>query len=249
VSLLLLFNQPANRSGVAAAGVWAQGIAPSSSGEEPSGGVTGTLNASEVGSDTAAFAGQVLVQGTFNASETGSDTAALSGRVIVQGSLSTSEVGSDTFAASGSVASGPVTGTLNASEQGSDTAEILGPNLAPPSTGGGFVMTGRPSKLWWTRKPKALDDEEADRKVKRVVRVIERIAREQADRNVTQPNKVARAEVREQIEPLVQEMPGFDWGTVYRALLIQAAQQRQAILAEQARINAEDDEILLLLMG
>lgn len=249
MSLLLLFNQPANRSGVAAAGVWAQGIAPSTSGEPPAGGVTGTLNASESGSDTAAFAGQVLVRGSLGASETGSDTAAFSGRVVVQGALTASEVGSDTFAASGSVVSGPITGTLNASEQGSDTAEILGPNLAPPASGGGFVMTGRPSKLWWTRKPKALDEEEADRKVKRVVRVIERIAREQVERNVTQPNKQARAEVREQIEPLVQQMPGFDWGTVYRALLIQAAQQRHAIEAEQARLIAEEDELILLLLG
>lgn len=115
------------------------------------------------------------------------------------------------------------------------------------------VMTGRPSKLWWTRKPKALDDEEADQKVERVVRVIERVARSQVSRNVTQPNKVARAEVRQQIEPLVQEMPGFDWGTVYRSLLIQAAAQRQAILAEEAqrlqRQADDEDDLIVLLMG
>lgn len=115
------------------------------------------------------------------------------------------------------------------------------------------VMTGRPSKLWWTRKPKALDEEEADQKVERVVRVIERVARSQVSRNVTQPNKVARAEVRQQIEPLVQEMPGLDWGTVYRSLLIQAAAQRQAILAEEAqrlqRQADDEDDLIVLLIG
>jgi hypothetical protein len=214
--------------------------------------VSGSLSATEVGSDTANITGGQVISGSLNASEAGSDTLAASGAVLVRGSLTVTESGSDTLSASGSVA---VTGSKGAQEQGGDTAQILSGEEQPaPQRNGGFVMTGRPSRLWWTRKPKALDDEEADQKVEQVVKVIERVAQAQVSRNVTQPNRVARAEVREQIEPLVQEMPGFDWGTVYRTLLIQAAAQRQMILAEQEaqrlqRQAEDEDDLIVLLMG
>ena len=88
-------------------------------------GVTGSLNATESGSDTALIAGQVIVRGALAATEAGADTAAASGKVIVQGALAVTEVGSDTAAISGSSVI-VTTGTLAATETGSDTAAITG---------------------------------------------------------------------------------------------------------------------------
>lgn len=87
------------------------------------GGVSGSLSATESGSDTAAISGTVKVQGALSASEVGSDTSAIAGAVRVSGSLSVTESGSDTAAiVGGSVA----TGSLNATETGSDTAAVSG---------------------------------------------------------------------------------------------------------------------------
>lgn len=119
-------------------------------------------------------------------------------------------------------------------------------------------MTGQPSKLWWARKPKALDEEEAEQLVERVVRVVERIARTQVERPKPAPQKVRKAEVRDAIAPLVEQMPGFDWMAVYRAILIelerrkQEEQARELAAAEIARIRAieqDDEDVLLLLMS
>lgn len=219
--------------------------------------VSGALNAAESGSDTFAATGSVStsagITGSMSAAEAGSDSFSSSGAVQVRGALTATEGGSDVLAATGSIR---IVGLMAATEEGSDTAQFLSGEAppAPVAGGGGFVMMGRPSRLWWARKPKVMDDEEADQKVERVVKVIERAAQAQVSRNVTQPNKVARAEVRQQIEPLVQEMPGFDWGTVYRTLLIQAAAQRQMLLAEQEaqrlqRQAEDEDDLIVLLMG
>lgn len=89
-------------------------------------GVTGSLAATESGSDTASFSGAVEVSGSLAASETGSDTAAISGTVKVQGSLSATEAGSDAAAFSGTVTAAAITGTLAATETGSDTASLSG---------------------------------------------------------------------------------------------------------------------------
>ena len=64
--------------------------------------------------------------GTLAATETGSDTFAATGDVHVKGSLAASETGADTFAATGSVASAAITGTLAATEAGADTFAALG---------------------------------------------------------------------------------------------------------------------------
>jgi hypothetical protein len=93
------------------------------SGTVTASGVTGTLSASETGSDTFVGSGQVIVQGTAAAAETGSDTLASAGTVLVQGTMSATETGSDTFAASGA---GLTTGTLSATETGADTAAVAG---------------------------------------------------------------------------------------------------------------------------
>lgn len=87
------------------------------------GGATGTLAATESGSDTAALTGDVLIDGALAATESGSDTAALTGDVIVQGALAVTESGTDTAAATGLVL---VQGALAATESGSDTAALAG---------------------------------------------------------------------------------------------------------------------------
>lgn len=91
----------------------------------PSSGATGTLAATETGSDTASFAGDVVVSGTLAASETGSDTAAFAGDVYITGTLAATESGSDTAAFTGTSAV-VTTGTLAATETGSDTAAFAG---------------------------------------------------------------------------------------------------------------------------
>lgn len=89
------------------------------------GGATGTLAATESGSDTASIAGDVLVSGALASSESGSDTAALTGDVLVSGSLAVTESGSDAAAFTGT-ASVTRTGSLAATESGSDTAAVAG---------------------------------------------------------------------------------------------------------------------------
>jgi hypothetical protein len=72
----------------------------------PASGIMGTLAATETDADTAALAGQVLVQGALAATETGADTLAATGTVSggnIAGTLAAAETGSDTFAASSSV--------------------------------------------------------------------------------------------------------------------------------------------------
>ena len=122
----------------------------------------------------------------------------------------------------------------------------------------GFVITDTAPKLWWQRKPKALDEEEAEQKVAQVVRVVERIALSQVKAEQPAPAKEQKREVREAIAPLVAEMPGFDWMTLYRVILIELGRRQQeqqaAELAqiEIARIQAmrrDEDDVLILLMS
>lgn len=219
--------------------------------------VTGSLTAVETGPDTAAVSGAVLVSGALAAVEAGSDIAAVFGSVAVSGSVSAVETGQDQFSAVGVASS--ITGSLNAVEQGSDTAQILGEGvtLDQPRTAG-FVITDTAPRMWWQRKPKALDEKEAKQLVERVVRVVERIARTQVEQPKPAPQKVRKAEVRDAIAPLVDQMPGFDWMAVYRAILIelerrkQEEQARELAAAEIARIRAieqDDEDVLLLLMS
>lgn len=84
---------------------------------------SGTLAATESGSDTAAMTGTVKVQGTLAATESGADTASMAGKVAVKGTLAASEAGADTAAIAGTV---KVTGTLAAAESGADTASMAG---------------------------------------------------------------------------------------------------------------------------
>ena len=111
------------------------------------GDLTGSLNATETGSDTFASSGTVLVSGALSATESGPDTFSSAGAVVVSGSLAVTESGPDTFAASGLLGtsgslsvteSGPdtfsatgtttggVSGSLDATEEGSDAAAVSG---------------------------------------------------------------------------------------------------------------------------
>lgn len=101
-------------------------------GNSSSGGVTGTLSATESGSDTASISGDVLVKGALAATESGADSAALAGKVLVEGALSASESGADTAALAGDVL---VKGALAASESGNDSASFIGEGFVPTATG------------------------------------------------------------------------------------------------------------------
>lgn len=101
---------------------------------------TGSMSATETGSDTASFAGDVIVKGSLAATETGSDTLSGSGKVVVSGSLAVTETGSDTFSASGTVSAGGILGSMAATEVGNDTISgtgkvIVSGSLAATETG------------------------------------------------------------------------------------------------------------------
>lgn len=81
-------------------------------------GVTGSLTASEVGSDSFDSTGQIVVQGALASTEIGSDEFSSSGSVLVQGALTVAEVGSDSFSSSGQVV---IQGSLSSTEVGADS--------------------------------------------------------------------------------------------------------------------------------
>lgn len=74
--------------------------------------ITGSLAATESGSDTAAIAGSVLVEGSLAATESGADTADFAGDVIVSGALDATETGEDTADFAGTVGPSPVPETV-----------------------------------------------------------------------------------------------------------------------------------------
>jgi hypothetical protein len=82
---------------------------------------SGSLAATETGSDTASFAGNVKVTGTLATSESGSDTFAGTGNALpaIVGTLAATETGSDTFA--GVIDNRDVVGSLAATEPATDT--------------------------------------------------------------------------------------------------------------------------------
>lgn len=120
----------ANRRGGAVS--WAEIEAP-----DAQSAITGTMAATESGSDSFAGSGTVAdpsITGTMAATDSGPDTASASGSVSVSGSLSASDSGSDTVSASGSVA---ISGALSASDTGSDNLSALG----QVSLGGALAAT------------------------------------------------------------------------------------------------------------
>lgn len=87
---------------------------------------TGTLAATETGTDTASINGDVIVQGSLSVAETGLDTLAIQGVVVsaaATGSLSATELGNDTASINGDVF---ISGSLAATETGTDSASLNG---------------------------------------------------------------------------------------------------------------------------
>lgn len=166
--------------------------------------------------------------------------------------------GGQTFAPIISVA-GPQTITVPLVDSG---AEVFPPRFGDQE-GHGFVIVDFEPKLWWKRKPKALDKQEAAQKVEAIARKIERVAVKQVKSGrVVEPvvTKPEKTEVLQAIAPQLQEMPGFDPIELYRAILARLIeQQRQAEMqaAELARQEIErirlfeqdEDDVLILLMG
>lgn len=137
--------------------------------------------------------------------------------------------------------SGQLTGTLDAV-----TSEAA-------QEGHGFVITDTAPQLWWKRKPRSMPVEEAAQKVRQIAGTIERIASKQ-----TATAKEAKREVLQAIAPQLEFMPGFDWVTLYRTILLelhirreqQAEQERQQeseLLA--LRMMRDEDDLLVLLMA
>lgn len=120
----------------------------------------------------------------------------------------------------------------------------------------GFDVEIEPT-LWWQRKPKAVEPEAAKAQLRKVAAVIVKKAQQQAEER--KPEATRKAEVREAVAPLVQQMPGYDWRPMYqaaydRALTAAIASQMQAREEEQARALAarkrrmrDEEEIALLL--
>ena len=102
--------------------------------------VTGSLAATETGSDTFTSSGKVIVQGSLSATESGVDTLSATGSVLVQGSLQATEVGLDTAAFTGVVTSSSITGTMAANEEGFDIANFEGRLAQEKSVGGGGLI-------------------------------------------------------------------------------------------------------------
>lgn len=113
-------------------------------------------------------------------------------------------------------------------------------------------FTDTAPRLWWQRRPKAMPEEVAEEKVAQVANVIRRVAKAQVGKEA--PPKQLKREVREAIEPLVAEMPGFDWVTLWRFISVQVALEEQKqreemalILAQQAWERDEEDALVLLM--
>jgi hypothetical protein len=116
--------------------------------------------------------------------------------------------------------------------------------------GPGFVLVDFESSMWWKRKPKAVPKVVAEKRLARVVKALDAVAAEQIEAG----EPVKRSEVRQQIAPLLAEMPGFDWRPLYAAIL----QYRQAEAAGQEaareidrirRLEQDEDDVLALLLS
>lgn len=100
-------------------------------------GATGDLDATESGSDVAAFIGSLPIEGALVVTESGSDIAEIIGAIPVSGALAATEVGSDAVLFTGKVF---ITGTLVASEIGSDIALFYSGDPPTPGTGNAGIL-------------------------------------------------------------------------------------------------------------
>ena len=120
----------------------------------------------------------------------------------------------------------------------------------------GFEVDMEPA-TWWTRKPKAEPPEQAREKLQAVAKVVSETAQAHVAERASRAWR--KAAVRARIEPLIQEMPGFDWVSMYDraystllSLEIRRRMDEADRLARQEidRIRARDeDDVVALLMS
>lgn len=153
--------------------------------------------------------------------------------------------------AGGEAPPGVMSAVLLGSGQLAGTLEAVTSEAA--QEGHGFVITDSAPQLWWQRKPRSMPVEEAAQKVRQIAGTIERIASKQ-----TATQKEAKREVLQAIAPQLEQMPGFDWLTLYRTILLelhirreqQAEQERQQEAELLAlRMMRDEDDLLVLLMA
>jgi len=137
------------------------------------GGATGSLAATESGSDAASLAGDVLVSGALAAAESGGDSAAIAGAVAIAGSLA-------------------------ATESGADSAAISGPTVVEqPAIGNGG------GGVWWPSGRRRTRDEIDDERRRlgilppKVAEVVKAVAQQEAAKPVVQKAEIRRDFKRE----------------------------------------------------
>jgi hypothetical protein len=238
--------------------------------------ITGIAGTGQVGTLAASGNGAVSITGIAATGSVGSVTPSVTVTTTITGAIGTGSVGTttQTGAANATVSSAVgigLVGTVSATGTSQDgnavisgisgigSVGIVSANDGTVVNNHGFIIIDTEPRLWWKRKPRKLDDKEAEEKIVEVVRTIERVA------NSIKPSvskEVLRKAAYAEIAPLLQEMPGFDWSPMFRAILTQSKLQEQnRIAAEQAgilakqeierikRIRDDEDALIVLLMG
>lgn len=197
-------------------------------------GITGTLAATETGSDTLAASGKILVKGALAATETGLDTLAASGKVLVSGSLAATETGSDVFAATGT--SAPVTtGTMAVTEVGDDVMYAEG----TVSGGVTFIPTkgGIPKAKTYIKKSERED--------------IEAIVKREFDiLDGTYVEEIVE-EIREEVIPQIQQIDFTQYDLAIQQvndLLLQAKLKAAEYEIKLKEAEEDDEEAILMLL-
>lgn len=105
-----------------------------------------------------------------------------------------------------------------------------------PGVAAGFEVDMEPA-LWWQRKPKALDEKVAKKRLHEVAAVIVETAQEHA---LEQPPEAQRkAEIKRAVSPLLDSLAGFDYRPMYEAAYSRAL---TAVIAAQMRAKEEYEQ-------
>jgi hypothetical protein len=218
--------------------------------------IAATLAATETDADSAAFAGDVLVQGTLAVAETGSDTASIQTLEPSTGTLDATETDLDTAAIAGDVI---VFGSMAATEGGGDTADFRNVEVPVTQTPAGrskrrrkkteveidgevFTVNSKEEATQLleaarqeAEKVAALAIERASKAERRPARKVLADARKALQVPVIDADEALRAEV----EKLQQEIAD---------IYTQALQTVEiAALMRKAEIEEDDEDVLLLL--
>jgi hypothetical protein len=118
------------------------------------------------------------------------------------------------------------------------------------------VELGFSRQLWWKRKPRKEAEEAADKKFYALVRAVAKVAEKHVGSDLTKREKAA--EVREEVGPMVEQMPGIDVVALYEELLRRVLWQSRLTAewltnemqrAAIARAVQDEEDIELLLMS